>query len=57
MIFFFSEFLLDLVYIRSCLIAFIVLIKPCTTDLYFLIICIPISTYRFQNHGDTFFIS
>ena len=41
------ESLLDVVYIKFCLIAYIVLINPFTTDLHFLISCIPVSANRF----------
>ena len=50
-----------IVYIRSCLSAYIVSIKPFTMDLYSVISCIPIITNCFtkkcscfQNHSDTF---
>ena len=45
----FLESLLDVVYIRSCLIANIVLIKPFIMDMYSLINCVPINTNRFTQ--------
>ena len=50
----FLESLLDVVYIRSYLIANIVLIKPFIMDMHSLITCVPINTNSFTQIRGSF---